>query len=84
MQQMMKLPLISAAAQPILSYKRGREKAWGTLWQTAPSWCWSWLKRLAALLITARLLKRRGVVIISGLLHRQRPLDRFCRSAPQH
>ncbi|MBE3568125.1 MAG: VWA domain-containing protein [Thermogemmatispora sp.] len=35
-------------------------------------------------LITARLLKRRGVVIISGLIHRQRLLDRFCRSAPQH
>lgn len=51
MQQMMKPPLISAAAQPIFSYKRSREKAWGTLWQTTPSRCWSWLKRLAALLI---------------------------------
>ncbi|RAQ93912.1 hypothetical protein [Thermogemmatispora tikiterensis] len=29
MQQMMKPPLISAAAQPIFSYKRGREKALG-------------------------------------------------------
>ncbi len=51
MQQMMKPLLTSAAAQPILSYERGREKTWGTLWQTAQPWCWSWLKRLAALLI---------------------------------
>jgi hypothetical protein len=35
-------------------------------------------------LITARLFKRRGVVIISGLIHRQRLLDRLVRSAPPY
>ncbi|WP_376795381.1 hypothetical protein [Thermogemmatispora sp.] len=41
-------------------------------------------REIESALITARLLKRRGVVIVCGLIHRQKLLDRLCKTPLRH